>query len=340
MPSNNRVFDDRPAVRSRVPLLIGLVGPSGSGKTKSALRLADGMRRVTEGETFVIDTEANRALHYADRHQFRHVPFAAPFDALSYLAAVEHCVKRGARTIIIDSASHLHEGPGGTLEMHDSECERLMQAWKTSRERVQMAAWQRPKAQLRQFLNGVLQLPINTIWCFRAKEKLKIIPGKDPQQLGYMPIAGDEVIFEMTLSALLHPNSGGVPSWHPQEMGERAIVKLPEQFRELFASSKPLDEDTGEALARWASGNASPEAFQRPAENVPRGTKKTSTGLGTAADLEIAYDMCESEAELATLETRRSAMWTSLSAGDKRKLKASSDAARARFAPRQKARAS
>jgi len=41
--STARTFTDIPAVRERVPLLVGLVGPSGSGKTYSALRLASGI---------------------------------------------------------------------------------------------------------------------------------------------------------------------------------------------------------------------------------------------------------------------------------------------------------
>ena len=61
-----RVFDDKPAVRERVPLLLGLVGPSGGGKTYSALRLARGFQKVTGGDIHFIDTEARRVFHYAD----------------------------------------------------------------------------------------------------------------------------------------------------------------------------------------------------------------------------------------------------------------------------------
>src|SRR5690348_3446471 len=111
-----RSFQDTPAVRSAVPLLIGLTGPSGSGKTFSALRLAMGVQKVVGGDIFGIDTEAKRMLHYADKFKFRHIPFVAPFDPLSYLDALRHCQNKGAKTVIIDSTSHLHEGAGGTLE--------------------------------------------------------------------------------------------------------------------------------------------------------------------------------------------------------------------------------
>lgn len=283
-----RTFDDTPAVRQMVPLLVGLVGSSGSGKTKSALRLAEGMQKITGGEIFGIDTEAKRMLHYADSHRFRHVPFGAPFDAMSYFDAVEHCAKKGAKIIIIDSASHLHEGPGGTLEMHEEECERLMKSWKTTRDKVQMSAWQKPKSELRRFLNTVLQMQVNTIWCFRAKEKLKIIPGKPPQPMGFMPIAGDEMIYEMTLNCLLYPNSGGVPSWQPDEMGEKAIIKLPEQFRDLFAERRPLDENIGQKLAEWAAGG-----------------KKSDPPSVDIAAMTAAYTDCETQDQFKKLEAQR-----------------------------------
>jgi hypothetical protein len=313
----SRIFEDHAAVRAQVPLLIGIVGPSGSGKTKSSLRLAAGIQRVVGGEVFGIDSEANRMLHYADDHRYRHVPFGAPFDALSYLAAVEYCAKKGAKTIIIDSASHLHEGPGGTLEMHEAECERLMKAWGATRDKVQMSAWRKPKSELRRFLNTVLQYQVNTIWCYRAKEKLKIVPGQQPKPMGFMPIAGDEMIYEMTLNCLLYPNSGGVPSWHPEEMGERAIIKLPQQFQAVFKESKPLDEDIGQKLAEWAAGTKV-ETF----------------------DVELlfsAYADCATPDRFAALEQTRNSAWSKLKGPDKQRLKTASDAAKDRITAQQQA---
>lgn len=250
-----RNFEDRPAVRERVPLLIGLFGASGSGKTFSALRLASGIQSVTGGEVFYIDTEAGRALHYADRFRFRHVPFAAPFGPLDYLAAIEHCVKKGAGVIVVDSMSHEHEGPGGVLETHEAEVERLHKAWNTSRDAVKLTAWARPKQDRRRLINTILQLKTNFVFCFRAKEKLAVKGrGEKPEPLGWMPIAGEEFIYEMTACGLLMPNAGGVPSWNPDGIGERSMVKLPDFAREMFPPNKPLDEDTGAKLAAWAAG--------------------------------------------------------------------------------------
>lgn len=251
-----RSFEDKVAVRERVPLLIGLVGPSGGGKTYSALRLATGIQRVNGGDVFFIDTEARRGLHYADRFKFRHLAFGAPFGPLDYLEAIEHCVKKGAKTVIVDSMSHEHEGPGGVLEMHEAEVQRMSKGDYKKAERVKMLAWQKPKMARRRLINSILQMPCNFIFCFRAKEKVKIIPGQEPKQLGWMPIAGEEFVFEMTLNGLLLPGAGGVPTWAPGEDGEKKMIKLPEQFKGMFAQKQPFNEQLGEDMAKWASGTA------------------------------------------------------------------------------------
>ena len=254
-----RIFEDKPATRESVPLLIGINGPSSSGKTYSALRLATGIQQVSGGDIYGIDTEARRMLHYADKFKFRHMPFRAPFGPTDYLAAVDHCVRKGAKTIVIDSASHLHEGPGGVLEMHETELQRL-----GGSQGVNFLAWAKPKAELRRFINSVLQMSVNLIFCFRAKEKIKIEKGKDPAHLGFMPIASEEFMYEMTLNVLLYPASGGVPTWQTNEIGERAVIKLPEQFKNVFGARAPLDEEAGKKLAEWAVGGAAPRATVDP----------------------------------------------------------------------------
>lgn len=264
-----RVFQDTEAKRAQVPLLVGLVGPSGSGKTYSALRLATGIQRVTGGDIFVVDTEAKRALHYADKFRFRHLEFGAPFGPLDYLAAIEHCAKKGAKVIVVDSTSHEHEGPGGVLEMHEAEMQRMSRGNPDKAEKVKMLAWQRPKSERRRLLNTILQMPVSMVFCFRAKEKLKIIPGREPERQGWMPIAGEEFVFEMTANILLPPGSDGVPEWKPAEVGSRSIVKLPAQFRQLFSQAAPLSEEIGEAMARWAAGGEVGGGAQAPANPAP-----------------------------------------------------------------------
>jgi ABC-type oligopeptide transport system ATPase subunit len=251
-----RQFESKPAVREQVPALVGLFGPSGGGKTFSALRLATGIQSVTGGEIMVVDTEAKRALHYADKFKFQHVEFKAPFGSLDYLDVLTWSVhKKGAKIVVVDSMSHEHEGPGGYLDLHETELERKSGGDPDKAERVKWGAWALPAANRRALINGMLQLPASFVFCYRAKEKTTK-EGKEIVQLGFMPIAGDEFLFEMTVSALLLPNAGGVPTWKPEEPGSAVMVKQPGQFKELFATREPLSEAHGRAIAEWARGDS------------------------------------------------------------------------------------
>lgn len=309
MANAARVFEDRPAVREATPLLVGLVGPSGAGKTFSALRLATGIQKVSGGDVFVIDTESRRALHYAERFKFRHIAFGAPFGPLDYLAAVEHCVAKGAKTIIVDSMSHEHEGPGGVLEMHEAELTRMAGDDYGKRERMKMLAWQKPKQQRRRMINTLLQINCNFIFCFRAKEKLKLVRGKEPENLGFMPIAGEEFVYEMTLKCLLLPGANGAPVWESEHSGERMMMKLPDQFRDVFAGEpRQLDETTGTRLAEWAAG--------APPVNVDA--------------LLAQYAAVTNDIELQAAERARADVWGRVAVADKARLKEASDAAKER----------
>jgi hypothetical protein len=219
-------------------------------------------------------------LHYADKFKFRHIPFLAPFDPLSYLDALKHCVKKGAKTVIIDSTSHLHEGPGGTLEEHSEEQERLAKLWKSSLDAVNMAAWNKPKQKLRAFLNEMLQLNINIIFCFRAKEKVDMAHGGKPVNKGFQPIIGDEFFYEMTVNFLLYPNSNGMPTWTPGEKAEGSVIKLPTQFRDIFKENRQLDESIGMELAKWSSGSSMAKKQEpTPASQPIAQTKEQSPDL-------------------------------------------------------------
>jgi|SRR6185436_12448735 len=260
MNQHTRTFEAKPAVRESVPLLVGLMGCSGSGKTFSALRLATGIQSVVGGDIFGIDTEARRMLHYADQFKFKHIEFNAPFGSLDYLAAIEHCIKQGAKVIVIDSMTHEHSGPGGYLLTQDAEVERMAGNDYAKRERVKMAGWIKPSALRQRMISGILQMNANFIFCFRAKEKTKPVKGGGIQELGFMPIAGEELLFEQTVNCLLPPKSGGIPQWRSDQIGERMMMKLPKQFESVFPENKTLDESTGAALATWARGGSAAPA--------------------------------------------------------------------------------
>src|SRR5882724_558618 len=230
-----RIFEAKPAVREHVPLLVGLMGCSGSGKTFSALRLATGIQQIAGGDIYGIDTEARRMLHYADQFKFKHIQFDAPFGSLDYLAAIRYCVNQGAKIIVIDSMTHEHSGPGGYLLTQEAEVQRMAGDDYAKRERVKMAGWIKPSNLRQQMITGILQLNVNFIFCFRAKEKTKPVKGGGIQELGFMPIAGEELLFEMTVNMLLPPKSNGVTQWRSDQVGEKLMMKLPKQFEQLFA---------------------------------------------------------------------------------------------------------
>ncbi len=274
-PESEWTFTDEPAQRVATPLLMGLVGPSGTGKTFSALRLATGMQRVTGGEIYFIDTESGRARHYAPlptekadpsrgKFSFRHVKFAAPYGSLRYLAAIQHCVKQGAKNIVVDSFSHEHDGVGGMLEQHQAEVERLAGGDKAKFDAMKMSAWGIPKAGRRKLINTLMTgTNVNIISCFRAKPKVKLATKDERkggaeavQPLGYCAIAGEEFIFELMLKCVLLPGARGVPSWDSPFQGEREMMKIPEQFMHIFERPAPLSEDIGQQLAEWAAGAA------------------------------------------------------------------------------------
>lgn len=297
-----RNFQHRLATRDKTPLLVGLVGPSSSGKTYSALRLASGFARVDPGEIFVIDTEAGRALQYADKFRFQHIPFGAPFSPLDYLEALKYCVDQGAKHIVIDSMSHEHEGPGGVLEWHAQEM--------GGNFKKQMIAWAAPKAARRRLINTMMQLNVNIVLCFRAKPKLKLPPPgskEQPTDLGYMPIGGDEWIYEMTLNMLMLPRANGVPACTSDKEGEKGILKLPKQFEEIFASKPQLSEDVGETLARWAAGTS-------------------ATPVWTAEKIIAEYSKCDEPSHFRTISTIHQVSWPKISGDDRPKVKAAREA--------------
>jgi hypothetical protein len=266
--------------RGAVPLLIGLAGPSRSGKTFSALRLATGIQRIAGGDIGVLDTESKRAKHYALKHdepakfgkfRFKHLNFEPPYASLRYLEAFKHLQGLGCKTIIIDSMSHEHEGAGGYLEQHEAETVRMMNEWHVPRGKAQMSAWQMPSANRTKLMLEVVNPAIHVILCFRCKEKIEMLTKQKQAELkaagelegdesvrdaGWMAIGGQELLYSLTIRALLLPGANGVPTWIPSKPGEKKWIGVEEEFRSFFMSGppKPFDEEQGEALARWASG--------------------------------------------------------------------------------------
>jgi hypothetical protein len=290
-----RNFTGVPAVRASVPLWLAFYGPTFSGKTYSALEVAVGIQSIVGGEIGLADTENKRALHYADVFRFKHYPFDPPYDPLSYLDVLHQMHRDGITVAIIDSASHEHEGTGGVLEMHEEECEVLMQRWKgASRDKVQISAWNRPKTEHRKMIQGAQRLPLHIIWCFRAKEKLDVnhvnpkTGRKEPVSKGLMAIGAEDLVYEMAMTALLLPGAKGHPTWSSDEVGERQMIKLPDWARKMLKEDgKPLDRELGARLARWAQGT---EPAATPAEKAKAEAERKAEDQSARAEFRRLYE--------------------------------------------------
>jgi hypothetical protein len=269
---------DRPAVRSRVPLIIGITGASFSGKTWSALRLATGIERVVGGPIYFVDTESDRALHYADYFKFQHVPFAPPYGPLDYIAAFEHCASKGAKIIVCDQMTFEHNGEGGVMDQSEDFLEKKCgDDWK-AREKMLMLSLVKPKTARKKLKRWIITHGhIVFILLYRAADKIKPAPkgatDREPIKLGWQPETTSDLPYEMTARFLLTPGSQGVPMLKPEEKGELLQVKNPKQFENVIKSGEALSEDLGERMARWAQGDAASAA---------RGTGGAASGARAA----------------------------------------------------------
>jgi hypothetical protein len=257
------------------------------------------MQRVIGGEIFWVDTEAKRALHYAPSDatnpkcpkckgamddvagmgwvckrkecggrffKFRHVPFLPPFGPLDYLGAIEHCISKGAKIIIIDSMTHEHNGMGGVMTQTDEIVDRIIAKKRsylrdgehfdedTERSKAFVGAQRGPKGDRKRLNARIVQLGINAIFCYRAAEKIKMRGGK-VESVGWQPETTSPLVYEMAQQFLLEPGSDGVPQFRGDTKEESQLIKSPDQFRDWFKQGQRLDEDMGEKMARWAAGD-------------------------------------------------------------------------------------
>ena len=260
----------RKAVRTNTSTLIALAGPSGSGKTYSAIRLARGI--VGEkGKLVLIDTEAGRSLHYADKFDFDHLELKPPFSPENYATAVVAAEEAGYHAIIIDSMSHEWAGDGGCQDMHDEAHEKL-----GNTEATNILAWRDAKLDHKRMVSRFLQSRSHLIFCLRAEEKIKFQKderGKTqivPQ--GWMPICEKNFMYEMTVSFMLHDDKPGYGK----------SIKLQEQHKPFFDLTKPLDEAAGAKLAQWANGGT----VNKPVNGMGS-VRQASSPMSTATAAEV-----------------------------------------------------
>jgi hypothetical protein len=249
-------FEFRPARRENVSLLLGLGGGTGSGKTYTAMRLATGICAAYGRERFcVIDTEAGRAKHYADRFSFDHGDLMPPFRPGNYVEAIHAADKAGYPAIVVDSTSHEWAGDGGVLDWQEDELTRLIRGDEGKRDAMKMLSWQAPKRDHKKMVQDLLQVRAHLILCFRAEPKIEIAKdngrtvvreksGLNVGPGGWTMITDKQLPFELTASFMFFAEKPGVP----------VAIKLQEQHKALFPADRVVDEDSGRRVAEWAQG--------------------------------------------------------------------------------------
>jgi hypothetical protein len=190
--------------------------------------------------------------------------------------------------------SHEHIGEGGYLETAEAVVDRIAGNDYKKREAVKMLGWAKAGPLRQKMIEGIKQLDGCFIFCFRAKEKTKPVK-KDGKteviDMGFMPIAGEEWVYEMAVNCMLEPRSDGIPTWRSDHVGERMMMKLPAQFKDIFAEPAPLSEDIGRKLATWAKGGtvASPASASGDAKAAaPQPDFPAKDQTGAAAEVSAA----------------------------------------------------
>ena len=292
-------FKDYQAVRRDLPLLLALVGESGGGKTFSSLELATGIVKQNGGEIFFVDTEANRALHYAEDFKFRHVPFSAPFGPLRYMAAVQYCISRGAGCVIIDSMTHEHTGEGGVLDQIETFLQEKCGNDFNKRKKMTWASQIKPKAERQKLTNYLLQAskdcPI--ILCYRGKDKLdfKHMDENGPKNLGVQAQTTSPLIWETVQQFLLRAGCDGVPVLLGETPQERALIKSPHMFRGWFQNGQRLNAEIGERFAKWQNKAGTtpqaPPSYRDDADAVIAAIEQSDTLEAVKAAYSAFYKM-------------------------------------------------
>jgi hypothetical protein len=285
-------YQFRPATRENTPLIIGIAGPTKSGKTYSALRLATGL--AEGGLIAMINAEGPRGHQYAETFKYSACDLVAPFRPTNYTAALRDVAKLKPRVVIIDSVSHQHDGPGGVLEWHEEELDRLAGQDQHRRDKANFTAWVKPKAAINEFIYEMLGANCAIVLSLRAKEKIKILPGKPPVDLGWQPIVDERVAFETLFTLMLPPHSKGVP--------DLSISDMREPFDTMVPKGKPIDEELGKALAAWAKGGVA-RPVAKGAEASPAPAAPESTG-GSAPKADETVDSLFGDAAPKTEEPK------------------------------------
>jgi hypothetical protein len=259
------ILNIQEARREGARLLVFLAGVSGGGKTYTALQLAYGMAKGNGKKVGFLDTESGRGRLYADElpNPFLYAEMQPPFSPQRYVQAIEEFAAAGVEVLVIDSGSHEYEGIGGIQDIAEAGNPRLPN-------------WNKAKGEHKKFMSALLASPMHIILCLRAREKAKpekqIVDGREKTvyvDLGLQPITEKSVMFEATVSLMLH------------DQGTRQdVIKCPAALTDIMGRGNGyLSMQDGEALRAWVDG----AQHLDPKVEHSRGLLKLAAEKGTEA---------------------------------------------------------
>jgi len=263
-------FSFRPASRSEAKPLIGLYSESGAGKTYSALLLARGFVGP-QGRIGMIETESGRGEAYAEiiPGGYDVLAIRDNFSPENYGKALTAAEAGGLGALIIDSGSHEWSGAGGVLSMAADNQANGVRG---------VLVWQKPKMlHQRHFMLRLMQTPVPlVILCLRAKYPMierKNARGEKEwvrsEQLE--PDQAADILFEM----FVH---GWIDRAHKLHVTKYTRPDL----KEIVRDNEQITIETGQRLADWACGTATPRPKTSPAPSTPSappaGDKESEAG--------------------------------------------------------------
>lgn len=248
-----------------MPLMVSFAGYSFAGKSRCALLFAAGAAKVVGGDVFAIDTERGRLREHAGVVPFRRVGLDPPYTAGAYHQAVDYCLSRGARVIVIDNLSDEHNGEGGLLFQHEAYLDRVAGDDESARSRHAQAGWGALKgisSERARFERHVWQLAgdgVVFVFTYRADEKYKpktrkekLVDPSREEDLKWSIESTTKLFGWSTLRYLLMPGCNGVPLQLDKaaNAAERRLMKVGDRFAGVLPAGKPITVEFGERIAR------------------------------------------------------------------------------------------
>lgn len=291
----------RKASRSAAKVRIAISGNSGSGKTWSALLIAKGLVGDLS-KVCIIDTESGRADLYAEMGEYSVIELRDDFHPNRYVQSIDAAIKAGFELVIVDSATHEWDGPGGVKDLADNEARKG---------KAPFEKWAVPMEQHKAFTNKILTATVHIISTLRTKadyvmEEYTDKSGKKkqkPVKVGLANVQKEGYEYDQTIefrldqehyAVALKDNTGlfadkaFIPT---EETGEKIRAWLEsapakpkdeiteDQKAEVKALLGLVDEETVKATKKWFN-----DKDRSPAE-----TDKIIDSLKKKAAAKIAY---------------------------------------------------